>query len=136
MKEKVSVKEGNPNDVERSVEQSFMRSWDCSQIENEPEEEIWRERDQIALQWDEEQNNGGGLGTKKDGRTFLAVGGDAKFESVVHESMSQGTGVKGFKDMKKVSRWSMEEMEEKPNTIFVKIITVLTRYRPIVLELI
>ena len=33
-------------------------------------------------------------------------------ELVVHERMSQGIGVKG-KEMKKVLRWSMEEMKEK-----------------------
>ena len=35
-----------------------MRRWDCSQIENEEEEEIWQERDQMAAQWDEEQKLG------------------------------------------------------------------------------
>ena len=34
---------------------------------------------------------------------------------VVHERMSQGKGVKGFKEKKKVSGWSLEEMREKPN---------------------
>ena len=29
--------------------------------------------------------------------------------------MSQGLGVKGFKEKKKVPGWSMEEMREKPN---------------------
>ena len=29
--------------------------------------------------------------------------------------MSQGIGVKGFKENKKVSGWSLEEMKEKPN---------------------
>ena len=48
IKEKVS-------DVKRPVEQSFMRSWDCSQIENEEEEESWREKDPMAAQWEEEQ---------------------------------------------------------------------------------
>ena len=36
-------------------------------------------------------------------------------ELVVKERMSQGIGVKGFKEKKKVTGWSMEEMEEKPN---------------------
>ena len=36
-----------------------MRSWDCSQIENEEEEESWLEGDQMAAQWDEEQKLGG-----------------------------------------------------------------------------
>ena len=55
-----------------------MRSWDCSQIDNEEEEESWQERDQMAVQWDEEQKNGGNFGTKNDGRKPLAVGGHAK----------------------------------------------------------
>ena len=48
-----------------------MRSWDCSQIENEEEEEGWQERDQMAAQWDEEQT----LEeiTKSDGRKPWAV---------------------------------------------------------------
>ena len=33
-----------------------MRSWDCSQIENEEEEESWQEGDQMAEQWEEEQH--------------------------------------------------------------------------------
>ena len=36
-------------------------------------------------------------------------------ELVVKERMSQGTRVKGFKEKKKVSGWSMEEMKEEPN---------------------
>ena len=43
------------DDVRRPVGQSFMRSWDCSQIGNEEEEESWGERDQMATQWEEEQ---------------------------------------------------------------------------------
>ena len=41
--------------VRRPAGQSFMRSWDCSQIENEEEEESWQEGVQMAAQWDEEQ---------------------------------------------------------------------------------
>ena len=55
IKVKASVHDGEKNDVKRPVEQSFMRSWDCSQIENEEEEESWQERDQMATQWDEGQ---------------------------------------------------------------------------------
>ena len=33
----------------------------------------------------------------------------------MHERMSQGKGVKGLKDKKKVPGWSIEEIEEKPN---------------------
>ena len=55
IKEKVSVHDGIKKAVQRKTGQSFMRSWDCSQIENEEEEESWREGDQMAAQWDEEQ---------------------------------------------------------------------------------
>ena len=48
IKEKVSVHGGEKIDVQRPVEQSFLLSWDCSQIENEEKEESWRERDQTA----------------------------------------------------------------------------------------
>ena len=40
------------DDVKRPVEQSFMRSLEYSQIVNEEEEERWRERDQMAAQWE------------------------------------------------------------------------------------
>ena len=52
IKEKVSVHDGIKEAVQRKAEQSFMRS---SQIENEEEEERWREGDQVAAQWDAEQ---------------------------------------------------------------------------------
>ena len=47
--------DGEKDDVRSPVEQSFMQSWDCLQTENEEEEESWRERDQMAVQWEEEQ---------------------------------------------------------------------------------
>ena len=81
-----------------------MRSWDCSQIENEEEEESWQEKDQLAAQWDEEQKleeilkqSGmeGSLGQFEVMRRVL--------EPVVHERMSQGERVKGLKEKKKVS---------------------------------
>ena len=36
-------------------------------------------------------------------------------ELVVHERVTQGKGVKGFKEKKKVIGWSTEEMKNKPN---------------------
>ena len=39
---------GEKEDVKRPFEQSFMRSWACSQTENEEEEESLRERDQMV----------------------------------------------------------------------------------------
>ena len=49
-----------------------------------------------------------------EGSSFLEVMRKVP-ELVVHERMSQGKGVKGFKEKRKVSGWSMEEMREKPN---------------------
>ena len=37
-------------------------------------------------------------------------------ELVVHERMSQGIGVKGFREEKRVSGWSTEEMKGKPSS--------------------
>ena len=48
IKEEVSVHDGIKEAVQRPAGQSFVRSWDCSQIENEEEEERWREGDQMA----------------------------------------------------------------------------------------
>ena len=82
--------------------------------ENEEEKESWQERDQMAARWDEEQK----LGEILEGRRM--EGSPVQFEVMqnvpellVHERMSQGIGVKGIKEKKKVSGWSMEEMKEK-----------------------
>ena len=55
IKEKMSVHNGDKEAVQRPLGQSVTRSWDCSQIENEEEDISWREGDQMAAQWDEEQ---------------------------------------------------------------------------------
>ena len=52
---KMAVDESIENEGEKTGGPDFMQSWDCSQIENEEEEESWREGDQMAAQWDEEQ---------------------------------------------------------------------------------
>ena len=54
IQEKV-VDEGVKNNVKRLGGQCLVRSWVCSQIENEEEEESCQERDQMAAQWHEEQ---------------------------------------------------------------------------------
>ena len=56
IKEKESVHDGDKDAVQRPVGESVVRRWDCSQIEDEGEEESWREGDQMAAQWEEEQN--------------------------------------------------------------------------------
>ena len=50
IKEKASALDGAKEAAQGSVGQSVMRSWDCSQIENEEGEEPWREGDQMAAQ--------------------------------------------------------------------------------------
>ena len=112
IQENVSKDDGAKNDVKRPVGQSFMRSWDCSSIENEEEEESWQEGDQVA-QWDEEHKLEEILErTRMEGSTVQLDGMQNVLELFVQERMSQGIGVKG-KEKKKVFRWSMEEMKEK-----------------------
>ena len=96
IKEKVRVHKGDKEVVQRPVGESAMRSWDCSQIENEAEDESWREGDQMEVHWDEQPKTGGDPGTKKDGRKPFAAGGQCK---KVRELVVQG--------------WSIEEMKEK-----------------------
>ena len=86
--------EGVKNHVKRLGGRSFMRSWDCSQIENDEEVESWQERDQMAAQWQEEQKMEDILERRR------MEGSPVQFEAVqnmpeffVHERMSQGTGV-------------------------------------------
>ena len=104
--EKASVHDGE-KDVNRPVEQSCMRSWDCSQIENEEQEESWREGDNVAAYWEEvlkleeivEQRRIEGHSLK------LEVMRKAP-ELVVHERMSQGNGVRSPEEKNRVPRWS------------------------------
>ena len=100
IKEKASVHDGEKDEVKRPVEQSFMRSWDCSQIENEEEAESLRERDQMAAQWDEEQKNWRRSWSKEGWKEAPCSWRSCEryLGGVVHERMSQGEGVKGFKE--------------------------------------
>ena len=110
IQEKVSVDDGVKNNVKIPKGQSFMRSWDCSQMENEEEEESWREGDHMAAQWDEEQK----LGEIFERRSM--EGSSVQMQNVpelfVHERVSQGTGVKGVNEKKKGSGWSVEKMKD------------------------
>ena len=83
IKEKVSVHDGVKNDVKRPVEQGVMRSWDCSQMENEERggKLARRGSDDSTVGW--RATIGGDVGTKKDGRKLLAVGGYAKCARVI-----------------------------------------------------
>ena len=106
--------DGEKDDAKIPVEQSFMRSWDCSQIEDE--EESWRGRDHMAAQRDEERTLEEILEQRRLEGSSLQLEVVRKVPGlVVHERMSQGKGVKGFKEKKNVSGWSVEEVKEKPN---------------------
>ena len=108
--------DGEKDDVKRPVERSFMRSWDCSQIESEEEEESWRERDQMAAQWEEEQKLDEIVEQRRiEGDCWKLEVMRKALEPVVCERMSQGEGVRGPKEKKQVPGWSDEEMEAKPN---------------------
>ena len=60
--EKTSAHEEAKTIAQRTAGQTLMRSWHCSQIENEEEEEekLWHNENQMEMQWAE------------DGRKFLA----------------------------------------------------------------
>ena len=80
------------------VKKDDMRSCDCSQIENEEEEESWRERDQMAAQWNEEQKLEEILERRR------MEGSSLQLEVMqLEERVSQGKGSKGFKEKKKES---------------------------------
>ena len=116
IKENARVNDCAKEAVRRPAGQSFMRSWDCAQIENEEEEESWRERDQMAAQWDDEQQLEEILERRwMEGSSLQLEVMQKVPEQVVHESMSQGKGVKDVKEKKKVPVWSTEEMREKLN---------------------
>ena len=104
--------------AQRTVGQRVMQNWDCSHIENEEEEEEedWQEGDQMAAPWDEEQKLEEILERRKMEGSSLQLEVMQKAPMlVVQERMSQGEGVKGLKEKKKVTGWSTEEMKEKPN---------------------
>ena len=50
-------------------------------------------------------------------------------ELVVHERLSQGKGVKGPKEKKKVPGWSIDEIKEKPNIAVVEDTEEMRKWR-------
>ena len=50
-------------------------------------------------------------------------------EPAAHERMSQGKGVKGRTEKKKVPGWSTEEMKEKPNIAVVEDTESMRKWR-------
>ena len=78
-----------------------MRSWDCSQIENEEEEECWQEGDQMAAQREEEQELEETMERRRmEGSSLQLNVMQQVSELVANERMSQGKG-KGFKEKRK-----------------------------------
>ena len=79
--------------VRRPAGQSFMRSWGCSQSENKEEEETWRQGDQMAALWDEEQQLEEILERRgMEGSSLQLEVMQKVLELVVHERTSQGKG--------------------------------------------
>ena len=110
IKEKASALDGVKEAAQRSVGQSIMRSWDCSQIENEEEEESWREGVHMAAQWDEEQTLEETLQRRRmEGSSLQLEVTQKVLELVVQERMLQGKGVKVFKEKKIVPGLSIEK---------------------------
>ena len=73
--------------------------------------------DQMAAQWEEEQKPEEILERRSlEGSSLQLEVMQNVQELVVHERMSHGKGLKGFKEKKKVSGRSVEEVREKPNT--------------------
>ena len=100
---KVSGHEGNKEAIQTPAGQSFMRSWDCLQTEKYEEEESWREGDQMAVHWDEEQKLEEIWERRRIEGSSLKLEVMQKVpELVVHERMSQGKGVKGLEEKKRV----------------------------------
>ena len=92
IKEKVSVHSGEKDDVKRPVEQSFMLSWDCSQLERRKGTK-WQPSGRKSKNWMRLWNKEG----LKEDSLKLEVMRKAP-ELVVHERMSQGEGVRGPKE--------------------------------------
>ena len=84
----------------------------------------------MAAQWDEEQKLEEILERRrmKGSSLKLEVMQNVP-ELVVHERMSQGKGVKGLKEKKKVPGWSVEEMKEKPNIAVVEDTEEMRKWR-------
>ena len=116
IKERASALDDAKATAQRTAGQRVKQTCHCSQIENEEEEESWREGDQMAAEWDEEEKLEDILERRRMEGSSLQSDVMRKVpEQVVHERMSQGKGVKGFKEKKTVPGWSVEEMKEKPD---------------------
>ena len=75
----------------------------------------------MAAQWDEEQELDEIVERRRmEGSSLKLEVMQKVLELVVHERMSQGKGVKGRKEKKKVPGWFMEEMKAKTNVPLVE----------------
>ena len=96
--QKKVIDESAENKEKRTGGPDLMRSWDCSQIENEEEEESGQERNQMAAQWEEEQKLEGIMERRTMEGSSLNLDAMQKVpELVVNERMSQGKRVKSLK---------------------------------------
>ena len=80
MKEKANAHDEAKATAQRTAGQSVMRSWDCSQIgsEEEEEEELWQKENQMELQWAEGEKLEESLEQRRMERCFFAGGSHAK----------------------------------------------------------
>ena len=93
--------------AQRTVWQSVRKSWDCSHIDNEKEdeEEDWQKEELVEVQWAEDEKLEKVLERRRmEGSSLQAEVTQKVLELVVHERMSQGGKVKGTKEKKKVRR--------------------------------
>ena len=113
--------------LKRPVEQSLMRSWRCSQIENEVEDESWRASDQMAAKWEEEQKLEEIVEQRRiEGDPLKVKVMRQAPELVVYERMSPGEGVRGPKEKKKSL---LKKMKEKPDAEKVEDAEELRKWR-------
>ena len=120
IKEKASVHEDVKSTAQSTVGQSVKKSWDCSHIENEEEEEeeFWQKESQMETQWAEAEKLEKSLEQKRmEGSSLKAEVMQKVRELVVHERLSQAEEVRGTKEKKKVKGWSNEEVKDKPNSL-------------------
>ena len=98
----MTVEESFKNEGKRTGGLDFMQRWDCSQIENEEEEECWQEGDQMAEQWEEEQQLEGIIERRRIEGSSLKLDAMQRVpELVVSGLKSQGKTVKNPKEKKK-----------------------------------
>ena len=113
----------------RTSGQGLRLSWGCSQFENEDEEESWQEGDQMAAQREEEQELEEIMERRRmEGSSLQLNVMQQVSELMANERMSQGNG-EGFQRKEERTRWSSEEMKEKPNLDVVEDTEEMRKWR-------